>query len=225
MTGQHREGQPQTPARGHDCRFCGAGLSLSFVDLGSSPLCQKHVPLAQAQEAEAFFPLHAFVCTRCYLVQLDELVVPAEIFADGAYAYFASFSDTWLAHARRYVENVSQRFALGAASFVLEIASNDGYLLQNFVARGVPVLGIEPASNCAAAARAKGIDTRVCFFGAEVARQLLAEGKSNKEIAATLGISIKTAETHRARIMAKLQIHSITELVRYALRNRILLEP
>jgi hypothetical protein len=177
MTGPHREGQPQSPARAWACRFCGGASRLSFVDLGSSPLCQKHVPIAQAHEAEPFFPLHAFVCSECWLVQLDEFVVPSEIFGDGAYAYFASFSDSWLAHARRYVDAVSQRFGLGETSFVIEIASNDGYLLQNFVQRGVPVLGIEPASNCAAAARDKGVESRVCFFGAETARQLLSEGK------------------------------------------------
>jgi hypothetical protein len=172
MTGPHPESQP--PARA--CRFCRAPLIQSFVDLGSSPLCQKHIPLARAQEAEPFFPLHAFVCTRCWLVQLDEIVAPAELFADGAYGYFASFSDSWLAHARSYVESVSQRFGLGKHSFVIEIASNDGYLLQNFVQRGVPALGIEPAANCAAAARARGVASRVCFFGEETARQLLAEG-------------------------------------------------
>jgi hypothetical protein len=177
MTGPHREGQPQSPARSWSCRFCGGASRQSFVDLGSSPLCQKHVPLAQAHEAEPFFPLHAFVCSECWLVQLDEFVVPSEIFGDGTYAYFASFSDSWLAHARRYVDAVSQRFGLGQTSFVVEIASNDGYLLQNFVQRGVPVLGIEPASNCAAAARDKGVESRVCFFGAETARQLLSEGK------------------------------------------------
>jgi SAM-dependent methyltransferase len=178
MTGQHRESQPQAPAGAASCRFCGAGLRLSFVDLGSSPLCQKHIPLAKAQEAEPFFPLHAFVCTQCYLVQLGEFVVPAEIFGDGAYAYFASFSDSWLAHARRYVDTVSQRFQLTAASSVIEIASNDGYLLQYFKARGVPVLGVEPAANCAEAARARGIESRVCFFGSETAGQLLREGQS-----------------------------------------------
>ncbi|HEU4583427.1 MAG TPA: class I SAM-dependent methyltransferase [Polyangiaceae bacterium] len=172
MTGPHPESQPPVRA----CRFCGAPLSQSFVDLGSSPLCQKHVPLARAQEAEAFFPLHAFVCNGCWLVQLEQLVAPAEIFGDGAYAYFASFSDSWLAHARSYVDSVSRRFALGQHSFVIEIASNDGYLLQNFVQRGVPALGIEPAANCAAAARARGVESRVCFFGEQTARQLLAEG-------------------------------------------------
>jgi hypothetical protein len=177
MTGQKTEGQPKNSAGGSTCRFCGAGLSESFVDLGSSPLCQKHIPLAKAQEAELFFPLHAFVCSKCFLVQLDEFVVPSDIFGDGQYAYFASFSDSWLAHARRYVDNVSERFGLGKDSFVIEIASNDGYLLQNFVQRGVPVLGIEPASNTAAAAREKGVESRVCFFGSETARQLVSEGK------------------------------------------------
>jgi hypothetical protein len=133
--------------------------------------------MARAQEAEPFFPLHAFVCDRCFLVQLDEFVVPEEIFGDGEYAYFASFSTSWLDHARRYVDAVSERFGLDENSFVVEIASNDGYLLQNFVKRGVPVLGIEPAANCAAAAREKGVDSRVCFFGSETAKALVAEGK------------------------------------------------
>jgi hypothetical protein len=177
MTGHNTESQPDNRAAASTCRFCGAGLSTSFVDLGSSPLCQNHVPLAKAQEAELFFPLHAFVCSKCWLVQLDEFVVPSEIFGDGEYAYFASFSDSWLAHAKRYVEAVSQRFSLGKDSFVIEIASNDGYLLQNFVQQGVPVLGIEPAGNTAAAARKKGVESRVCFFGSETARQLVSEGK------------------------------------------------
>jgi hypothetical protein len=175
MTGENQKSQPQAAAS--NCRFCKAALSLSFVDLGSSPLCQKHVPLHKAQEAEPFFPLHAYVCSECWLVQLDEFVVPSEIFGDGEYAYFASYSESWLAHARRYVEAVSERFGLDKKSFVVEIASNDGYLLQNFVKRGVPVLGIEPASNCAAAALEKGVESRVCFFGSETARQLVKEGK------------------------------------------------
>jgi len=177
MTGQNQKSQPDGSSHDSRCRFCGAGLSESFVDLGSSPLCQKHVPLSKAQEAEPFFPLHAFVCTECYLVQLDEFVVPSEIFGDGEYAYFASFSESWLAHARRYVDAVSERFGLGKNNFVVEIASNDGYLLQNFVKRGVPVLGIEPASNCAAAALEKGVPSRVCFFGSQTAKELVKEGK------------------------------------------------
>lgn len=163
--------------KGSTCRFCGQALTRSFVDLGSSPLCQKHVPLAKSQDAEPFFPLHALVCDQCYLVQLDEFVVPEEIFGDGEYAYFASFSTSWLEHAKRYVDAVSERFGLDENSFVVEIASNDGYLLQNFVKRGVPVLGIEPASNCAAAAREKGVESRVCFFGRETAQKLVDEGK------------------------------------------------
>jgi hypothetical protein len=175
MTGENQKSQ--SPRAASSCRFCGAGLSVSFVDLGSSPLCQKHVPLHKAQEAEPFFPLHAFVCTQCWLVQLDEFVVPADIFGDGEYAYFASFSESWLAHAKRYVDAVSERFGLDRKSFVVEIASNDGYLLQNFVKRGVPVLGIEPAANTAAAALEKGVQSRVCFFGSETAKQLVKEGK------------------------------------------------
>jgi hypothetical protein len=177
MSATTSHGREASPAAHTSCRFCGTALTQSFVDLGSSPLCQKHVPLAKAQEAEPFFPLHAYVCGKCFLVQLDEFVVPSEIFGDGEYAYFASFSTSWLDHARRYVDAVSERFGLNQNSFVVEIASNDGYLLQNFVQRGVPVLGIEPASNCAAAAREKGVDSRVCFFGLETAKQLVSEGK------------------------------------------------
>lgn len=154
------------------CRFCNADLSLSFVDLGSSPLCQKHIPLARAQEPEPFYPLHAFVCSECYLVQLGEFVVPEEIFGDGEYAYFSSFSETWLKHARAYTELMRDRFGIDRNSFVVEIASNDGYLLQNFVEAGVPVLGIEPASNCAAAARERGVESWVRFFGRETATAL-----------------------------------------------------
>jgi len=139
------------------------------VDLGVSPLCQRHVTPANFTQAEPHYPLHARVCHDCFLVQVDDVVPPAEIFGDGEYAYFSSFSDSWLRHARDYTQNMIQRFGLGKESRIVEIASNDGYLLQYFLESGTQVLGIEPASNCAAAAVAKGVETVVAFFGRETA--------------------------------------------------------
>jgi SAM-dependent methyltransferase len=159
------------------CRFCGTPLVHTFVDLGTSPLCQKHVEPEDAKKMEPFYPLHAYVCDKCFLVQLDEFVSPAVIFADGAYAYFSSYSDSWLQHVRSYVELVSERFALGAGSHVVELASNDGYLLQWFVKKGIPVLGVEPAANTAKVAQERGIPTVMRFFGTETARDLVANGK------------------------------------------------
>lgn len=158
-----------------DCRFCGAPLTCTFVDLGMSPLCNNILGPEQLNEMEPFFPLHVFVCEQCLLVQLQEYVNPGEIFNN--YSYFSSYSDSWLQHARRYVDMICERRALGAHSQVVELASNDGYLLQYFVAKDVPVLGIEPASNVAEAAIAKGIPTRVQFFGQQTARELRDEGK------------------------------------------------
>jgi SAM-dependent methyltransferase len=157
------------------CRFCATELRHTFVDLGMSPLCQKHVEPEDLSKMEPFYPLHVWVCHECFLVQLEELVAPKEIFGDGQYAYFSSYSDSWLAHARRYTEQMCERFRLGADSRVVEIASNDGYLLQYFAAKGVPVLGIEPASNCAAVALERGIDTLVAFFGRETAQRVRRE--------------------------------------------------
>jgi hypothetical protein len=155
------------------CRFCGHGLSHTFVDLGSSPLCQRHIEPENWNAMEPFYPLCAFVCDNCFLVQLDEYVSAAEIF-DDHYAYFSSFSTSWLEHAKRYAGEMTRRFGLGAHSRVVELASNDGYLLQYFKQLGVPVLGIEPTANTAAAATAKGIPTLVKFFGVQTAREVLA---------------------------------------------------
>lgn len=168
--------QPDVPAAGagqSTCRFCAAPLSATFVDLGMSPLCQTHVTAAQLNEKESFYPLHAYVCGSCFLVQLQQFVAPDEIFSE--YAYFSSYSSTWVDHARRYVEAVIARYGLGSKSLAMEIASNDGYLLQHFVSRGIPVLGIEPAANVAQAAVARGVPTRVCFFGTATARQIRTE--------------------------------------------------
>ncbi len=160
-------------ARSFSCRFCSAPLATTFVDLGMSPLCQTHIRPDQLHEMEPFYPLHAYVCDRCFLVQLQEFVTPDEIFAE--YAYFSSYSTSWVEHARRYAEMMIERFKLGSGSKVMEIASNDGYLLQHFVARGVPVLGIEPAANVAQAAIDKGVPTTVQFFGRKTAAAIAAE--------------------------------------------------
>jgi SAM-dependent methyltransferase len=155
------------------CRFCKAPLRTTFVDLGMSPLCESFVPAEALNHMEPFFPLHVFVCERCFLVQLDEYVTPGDIFTE--YAYFSSFSDSWVEHARRYCVAVSKRLGLGPSSKVVEIASNDGYLLQHFVKAGVPVLGIEPAANVAKVAVDKGIPTTVRFFGEQTAADVARE--------------------------------------------------
>lgn len=156
------------------CRLCGAELTHTFVDLGSTPLANSYLREQELECAEPFYPLHAYVCARCFLVQIPAVTTPEAIFSD--YAYFSSFSDSWLEHCARYADAVVGRFGLGAAHTVVEVASNDGYLLQYFARRGIPVLGIEPAANVAAAAEAKGIPTRVAFFGRELAERLRAEG-------------------------------------------------
>lgn len=156
------------------CMFCGAELRHTFVDLGMSPPCESYVSRDQIKQMEPFYPLHAFVCHRCFLVQLDEQVSPENIFTE--YAYFSSYSDSWLRHMKRYADMIVDRLRLNSQSFVVEVGSNDGYLLQNFVAKGIPVLGVEPAANVAKRAVQKGIPTRVEFFGERLARQLADEG-------------------------------------------------
>lgn len=157
------------------CRFCGMKLEHTFVDLGMSPLCESYLPADHLNQMEAFYPLHVQVCGHCFLVQLEAYVAPEHIFSD--YAYFSSFSDSWLAHAKRYTDLMVERFGIDEKSFVVELASNDGYLLQYFVEKSVPVLGIEPAANVAAVAVKKGVATLVKFFGRETARELAASGK------------------------------------------------
>jgi hypothetical protein len=153
------------------CRACDAPLDHTFVDLGTAPLCQRHVTPDRFSHAEPTYPQHVYVCTSCFLVQLPQYVSREEIF-DDEYGYFSSFSESWLKHAETYVSKVTDRFGLGGSSSVVEIASNDGYLLQYFKQRGIPCLGIEPTANTAAAAEAKGIPTEVRFFGVETAREL-----------------------------------------------------
>lgn len=145
------------------CRFCSAPLKHTFVDLGMSPLCEHFLKPSELKQMEAFYPLHVYVCDQCFLVQLEEFVSPREIYKD--YKYFSSYSDSWLRHSKRYTEKVVERFALSPSSLVAEIASNDGYLLQYFADRKIPVLGIEPADKVAAAAISKGIRTEEKFFG------------------------------------------------------------
>jgi hypothetical protein len=157
------------------CRFCGTPLEHTFVDLGMSPLCESYLPADQLNQMEPFYPLHVYVCANCFLVQLEAYVSPEHIFTD--YAYFSSYSDSWLAHAKRYTDLMVERFGIGANSFVVELASNDGYLLQYFVEKKVPVLGIEPAANVAEVAVKKGVPSLVKFFGRETARELAASGK------------------------------------------------
>jgi SAM-dependent methyltransferase len=159
----------------HRCRLCGGGLEHTFVDLGMSPLCESFLAPRQLDAMEPYFPLHVLVCGSCFLVQLKEYVSPEHIFRE--YAYFSSYSTTWVAHAKRYCETITQRLGLGPDSLVVELASNDGYLLQHFLPLGVPVLGIEPAANVAKVAIDKGIPTRVEFFGVQLAEALVAEGK------------------------------------------------
>jgi SAM-dependent methyltransferase len=153
------------------CRFCKNQLEHSVIDLGMSPLCQKHVKPENLNDMEKFYPLHAYICENCWLMQLEEFATPDEIFAD-EYAYFSSYSESWLEHAKKYTEQMTNRFNLNSNSLVTEIASNDGYLLQWFVQKDIPVLGIDPAANVAKAASEKGVRTEVEFFGKNTAEKL-----------------------------------------------------
>lgn len=155
------------------CRSCGATLCHTFIDLGMSPLCESYVPAERLDQMEPFYPLHVFVCGTCFLVQLREFVSPQEIFTE--YAYFSSYADSWVEHARIYADQMATRLALCRNSFVVEIASNDGYLLQHFVNRSIPVLGIEPAVNVARAAEEKRVPTITEFFGKKTAENVLAK--------------------------------------------------
>ena len=167
-----RSEQPEPTPGTQSCRLCGAPLVRTFVDLGMSPLANAYLEPTALADPETFYPLHVYVCDECLLVQLPVAAQPSEIFDD--YAYFSSYSDSWVAHAQRYVEQVSDRFSIGSDHFVVELASNDGYLLQFFRAAGVAVLGVEPAANVAEEAVARGVPTIVEFFGAEVGRTLAA---------------------------------------------------
>jgi SAM-dependent methyltransferase len=167
------EFEPRTANK--SCRFCGASLRQTFVDLGMSPLCETYPSATDFSRGEIYYPLHVYVCEQCFLVQLEQYESPEKIFSD--YPYFSSYSDSWLEHSKKYCEEMTARLGLGAQSFVVEVASNDGYLLQYFVQRNVPVLGIEPAVNVAKVAVEKGVPTLTRFFGVEVAQELAAQGR------------------------------------------------
>ncbi len=156
------------------CRVCGRGLEHTVVNLGMSPLCESFLTADALNQMEPFFPLHIQVCDNCFLVQLSEYVSPENIFSE--YAYFSSYSTSWVEHAKAYCVMIRDRLALGPDNFVVELASNDGYLLQHFLPLDIPVLGIEPAQNVAKVAVAKGIPTRAEFFGQSFANRLVAEG-------------------------------------------------
>lgn len=165
------------PVSGHGrCRCCGTPLLETFADLGMTPMANAFVRPEEAANAEPYYPLHALVCERCHLVQLGVFESPEAIFGD--YLYFSSYSQSWLKHAETYAARMAARFTLGPGSQAVEVASNDGYLLQYFAALGIGVLGVDPAANVAAVARAKGIPTEVAFFGAATARRLRARGVS-----------------------------------------------
>jgi SAM-dependent methyltransferase len=182
MTHSEDQSAAAATAQAPTCQACGTGLHRTLVDLGLQPLANSYVPLDRGDAPEPTFPLHARVCDNCLLVQVDSVRRPDEIFVD--YAYFSSFSDSWLAHCSAYADAMTERFGLGPQSRVVEIASNDGYMLQYFVAKDIPVLGVEPAANVAETAVAKGVPTRVAFFGAETARGLVADGWSADLLAA-----------------------------------------
>lgn len=157
-----------------NCRGCGADVAHTVVDLGATPLCESFLSATEIDQMEPFYPLHAKVCADCFLVQLDQYVAPEHIFTE--YAYFSSYSTSWVAHAKSYVEAIAPRLALGASSKVVELASNDGYLLQHFAPLGIPALGVEPAANVAVVAQSKGVDTIVDFFGRRLARKMIEDG-------------------------------------------------
>ncbi|HSR99652.1 MAG TPA: class I SAM-dependent methyltransferase [Kofleriaceae bacterium] len=157
------------------CRFCNTPLAHTLCDLGMSPLCESILAADQVNQMEPFYPLKVWVCHQCLLVQLEQYVSAEHIFTE--YAYFSAFSTSWLQHAKDYVAMITERLGLGASSQVVELASNDGYLLQYFVERGIPALGIEPAANVAEAARKRGVETLVKFFGRELGAELAQTGK------------------------------------------------
>ncbi|MDX3924413.1 MAG: class I SAM-dependent methyltransferase [Shinella sp.] len=171
---KHSQSVTYSARAAQSCRLCGANLRHTFVDLGMSPLCESFLQEGQLGEMEAYYPLHVFACEACLLVQLPEHVSPENIFDE--YAYFSSYSTSWVAHAEKYCELMMQRLGLGAGSLVVETASNDGYLLQHFVKRGIPVLGIEPAANVARVAIERNIPTRIDYFGRRLAGEMVSEG-------------------------------------------------
>ncbi len=160
----------------YTCRFCKSPLNKTFVDLGLSPIANAMIPQNQPDQPEMFYSLHTYICESCLLVQLPNTIQRDVIFND-EYTYFSSFSDSWLAHAKKYVEMMKERFSFTKESLVIELASNDGYLLQYFKENNIPVLGVDPSANVAEVAIKKGIPTEICFFGVETANKLKNKGK------------------------------------------------
>ena len=175
---------PASPVQSRKClcRFCGQELKTTFIDLGMSPLCETYPGPEDLNSMEPYYPLHVYVCEGCFLVQLQEYVSADRIFSE--YAYFSSYSDSWVNHARKYCGQMIEQFRLTRDSLVVEVASNDGYLLKHMVEKRIPVLGIEPAGNVAQAAEHDGVPTLVRFFSADLARELASEGKTADLIAA-----------------------------------------
>jgi SAM-dependent methyltransferase len=173
------EKSPQTknlpPHHQAPCRFCGTPLEHTVVDLGMSPLCESFLSAEQLNHMEPFYPLHVYVCSNCFLVQLQEYVSPDNIFTE--YAYFSSYADSWLKHAKAYTDLMVERFKFNEQSQVIELASNDGYLLQYFLEKKIPSLGVEPAANIAKVAIDKGVPTINEFFGRDCAQRLVQQGK------------------------------------------------
>ena len=165
------DSNPTTPC----CRFCSSLLQHTVVDLGTSPLCESYISQEQLTQMEPFYPLHVYVCEKCFLVQMPAYVSPETIFSE--YAYFSSYAESWLHHASKYVNNIITRFGFDRSSCVIELGSNDGYLLQYFIEKGIPALGVDPAANVAKVAIEKGVPTIVKFFGEQTARELIADGK------------------------------------------------
>jgi SAM-dependent methyltransferase len=193
------------------CRLCGRPLARTFVDLGKSPLCESFLTTEQLDQVEPFYPLHVRICDECLLVQLEAYVPADEIFRD--YAYFSAYSDSWVAHAGAYADVVVERFGLGSDSLVVELASNDGYLLQHFVQRGIPALGIDPAANVAEAARERGVETIVDFFDSRLAAQLVEEGRRPDLIAANNVLAqVPELNDFVAGIEAVLAPHGVTTI-------------
>ena len=192
------------------CRFCEAALTRIFVDLGSSPLANDYLTADQTRQAESFYPLRVFVCPKCFLVQLPVQATPDRIFAD--YAYFSSYTESWVRHAKLYADAVIERFRIDSRSRVIEIASNDGYLLQHFVARGIPVLGIEPAANVAAEAERKGIRTRVAFFDETLARSFAPGERADLIVANNVLAHVPALNGFVEGIAAMLKPHGVATL-------------
>ena len=193
------------------CRFCEAPLGHLLVDLGMSPLCESYVPAEKLNSMEPFYPLHVYVCDTCFLVQLEEYVAPKDIFTE--YAYFSSYADTWVEHAKRYADLAVERFTLDSRSFVVEIGSNDGYLLQHFVSKGIRALGIDPAANVAAAARQRGVQTLVEFFGAAVALEV-AEDEGHADLIVANNVLAQVPDLHdfAAGLAILLQRHGVATI-------------